>query len=298
MSTIPCAEEPAFTCTRPSCCRWGVASASSHMLWLLLVVVAAAAGATPVLLDFEGVGDLNQVGNFYSGGGGGPDYGIVFAAGVVAGVDSDAGGTSPIAGEPSPSTAVKIAGPESQAYVTVLGGFTGMSFQYASDTDVSVTVFTGPNRTGTALATSVVPGFGFCSEDDCGDPKGTVGAWFDFTVSFVGEAKSAGFSTDSGGRLLYVDDMVFAVPKPPTNAPTKPPTRSPTNAPTNDPTDVPTNDPTDAHTNAPTDAPTKPPTKAPTKRPTRFPTKAPTMICRMGMKGNQRCMKKKKAKAE
>jgi hypothetical protein len=148
--------------------------------------------------------------------------------------------------------------------VTVSGGFTALSFQYASaeDADVTVTVHAGPNLTGAVLASSILPGVGLCrvSLPPCGGPLDYFGVWKNFTAPLLAGgavAMSAGFSTDS--TELFVDDMVIELALP-TSAPTKRPTKVPT-----------------------------------TKRPTRFPTKSPTTnaCLRKGRKGNnRRCMKK------
>ena len=76
----------------------------------LLGLVAVASLSVPmvassavIVLTFEGVGDLNPVGEFYNGVGG-PDYGISFSPETLALVDSDAGGNGNFANEPSPST--------------------------------------------------------------------------------------------------------------------------------------------------------------------------------------------------
>jgi hypothetical protein len=52
-----------------------------------LCACAAGGGRNAVLLDFEGIGDVQVVGSYYGGQpGGGPDYGIVFGPSVFSGV--------------------------------------------------------------------------------------------------------------------------------------------------------------------------------------------------------------------
>jgi hypothetical protein len=248
-------------------------------LWLLLVVavaffgpapVAAEPSASSVLLDFEGIGTNNPVGNYYGGGGGGParDYGVSFGTEVSGLVESGAAFPH-FANAPSPVTVATFQtltdGDSKQAYVTVLGGFTALSFHYTSQESMDVTWYDGPDLTGTVLGTAGLPRTGqFLS------------VWENFTVPLAGGvAHSAGFSTNANGFL--VDDVVIELAPP-----TPPPTHSPTQAPTK----------------PPTKGPTKRPTKSPTatRRPTRFPTKAPTNVCLRGMKGAhmKRCMTKKK----
>jgi hypothetical protein len=201
------------------CCAW------------TLVVFSSAASVRPVgavLLDFEGVGRYNLVGDFYAGGGGGPskNYGITFGASARGTVDADAGGDSSMANEPSPNTTLILAGEESQAYLTAPDGFTALSFQYATQGDFTATVYGGPNLTGTVLATTGLVPTGDCDPNDCGDPTGNNGVWFNVTVPFSGVAQSVGFSTSNG--FVLIDDMRVEVPTaPPTAAPTGRPTKAP-----------------------------------------------------------------------
>jgi hypothetical protein len=203
---------------------------------------ASLTSTTVVLLNFEGVGPSNPVGDFYGGGGGGPalDYGIFFGSNAAGAVDNDAvgdvPGSVPIANEPSPSTVLNVfGGSENQAYMTVAGGFTTLSFQYTSIVDVDITLYDGPNRTGNVLGVAPLPAVGYC-QVECGDPAGDLGVWKNFTVppSFFsggGLARSVGFSTSAA--YVLVDDMVItlALPNPPltTKRPTtkRPATKSP-----------------------------------------------------------------------
>src|SRR5438105_4777705 len=72
-----------------------------------LAAAALAATALPasavIVLDFEGVGNLNPVGNFYNGGAG-TNYGIQFSNDTLAVVDADDGGSGNFANEPSSDT--------------------------------------------------------------------------------------------------------------------------------------------------------------------------------------------------
>jgi hypothetical protein len=170
--------------------------------------------AAAVVLDFEGIGSLNQVGSYYDGVGG-PDYGVVFGSSALGVVDRDAGGTASIANEPSPSTVLAFLD-NANAYMTVSAGFTGLSFMYASDADADVTVYDGPGGTGNVLVTAAVPRTGICQFDfpDCGDPDGVFGKWLPLTVPpFSGVAKSVRFT---GQVLLLLIDDVTIVPYQPT----------------------------------------------------------------------------------
>ena len=54
--------------------------------------------STSILLDFEGIGDQNPIGDFYA------TSGITFSSNALGLVDSDDGGTGNFGGEPSPVT--------------------------------------------------------------------------------------------------------------------------------------------------------------------------------------------------
>ena len=83
------------------------------LIGLALVAATAtmsAAQAAPFVLTFEGLGDLEPVGDFYNGGlggngsGPGPNFGVTFSSNSLAIIDADAGGTGNIGGEPTPDT--------------------------------------------------------------------------------------------------------------------------------------------------------------------------------------------------
>jgi hypothetical protein len=237
---------------------------------ILLAVPAAAAGGAAITTtpDVEGVGNLNRVGDYYGGGGGGPDknYGVVFgpdAFGVTGDgwTDTDDGGSHPIANVPSPTTSLLMSGRQYPHFVTVLDGFAGLSFMYTSVTDVNVTVYDGPNLTGTVLGNATLPAMGFCRSCGGPDDPSALGLWRNFTVPFGGVARSAEFSVWT--YFVLVDDMVLAHVPQPTPIPTPL-------------------------------APTGPPTKAPSAA-TKRPTVAPTHACLKGRKGRnkKRCMMKK-----
>ncbi len=121
-----------------------------------LVLTAFLPGAAPqaqaptvVTINFEGLSDQEPVEDYYAGGlggfgtGPGPDFGVVFSENVLAFIDSDEGGTGPVANEPSPDTV----GSHAVGFLTAIsvpGGFTGLSFFYTTgdpDQTLSVNVF-------------------------------------------------------------------------------------------------------------------------------------------------------------
>ena len=165
--------------------------------------LAAPASAAVVVLDFEGVGNLNPVGNFYA-----PDF--TFSPSTLAVVDSDAGGTGNIANEPSPSTVMFFLD-GSNAILNATNGFTnGFSFYYSSSTAASVTVYSGANATGDVLG---VLNLSAQFADNCsGDPTGGFCNWSAIGVSFAGTA----YSIDFGGTANQTafDNITFGSANP------------------------------------------------------------------------------------
>jgi hypothetical protein len=159
---------------------------------------ATPAFADVVVLDFEGVGNVAAVNNFYNGGtdslgNSGTNYGIGFSSTSLGIIDADAGGTGNFANEPSPSTVLFFLS-GGAATMNVAAGFTtGFSFFYAGNSTQagSVTVYDGLNATGNILATLVLtPNGGNCA----GDPNGSPFCRFDpFGVAFAGTAMSVDF---------------------------------------------------------------------------------------------------------
>ena len=182
----------------------------------LLGLVAVASLSAPVVassavivLTFEGVGDLNPVGEFYNGGGG-PNYGVSFSPETLALVDSDTGGNGSFANEPSPSTVMFFLEAD-EAILNVAAGFrTGFSFFYSAAEVGSVRVYSGVNGTGSLLASlDLVAQF---DEGCAGDPTGDYCNWTPVGVLFAGVARSIDF----GGAANFIgfDDITFGSDKP------------------------------------------------------------------------------------
>ncbi len=147
------------------------------------------AEASPILLDFEGIGNLQLVGNFYDTA---PhDFDITFSGNALAFVDSDAGGSGNFGGEPSPSTTVAFLG-GSAATMNVLNGFdTGFSFFYSAiNQPAFITVWDGLNGTGNILASLQLPLTPF---NGAPDPTGAFSPFVPIGVAFNGIAKSVDF---------------------------------------------------------------------------------------------------------
>ena len=148
-------------------------------------LIAAPATAAVTVLTFEGIGNLNPVGNFYA-----PTY--IFSPATLALVDADAGGSGNFANEPSPSTIMFFLD-ANNAILDVVGGFTtGFSFFYSSSVDTTVTVYDGPGGTGNVLGVINLVAQGF---DNCtGDPSGSFCNWTPVGVAFAGTAFSIDFA--------------------------------------------------------------------------------------------------------
>lgn len=182
-------------------------------------VVAAAlpAFAAPIVLDFEGVGDLNAVGDFYNGGGG-TNYGVSFSEDTLAVVDADDGGSGNFANEPSSNTIMFFLEANNAVLNNAAGFDTGFSFYYSSSTAATVTVWDGVNATGNILGTITLDAQ---HTTGCvGDPSGTFCNWTNVGVAFSGTAKSIDF----GGTANQTgfDNITFgsstALPEPGTYA--------------------------------------------------------------------------------
>jgi hypothetical protein len=174
-----------------------------------LVAVAAlsspmVASSAVIVLTFEGVGDLNPVGEFYNGDGG-PNYGVSFSPETLALVDSDAGGSGNFANEPSPSTVMFFLEAD-EAILNVAAGFTtGFSFFYSAAEAGTVSVYDGLNGAGALLASlDLAAQF----NDRCvGDPMGAFCNWTAIGVAFAGTARSIDF----GGAANFIgfDNITF-----------------------------------------------------------------------------------------
>lgn len=182
-------------------------------------VVAAAlpAFAAPIVLDFEGVGDLNAVGDFYNGGGG-TNYGVSFSEDTLAVVDADDGGSGNFANEPSSNTIMFFLEANNAVLNNAAGFDTGFSFYYSSSTAATVTIWDGVNATGNILGTITLDAQ---HTTGCvGDPSGTFCNWTNVGVAFAGTAKSIDF----GGTANQTgfDNITFgsstALPEPGTYA--------------------------------------------------------------------------------
>jgi PEP-CTERM motif len=181
----------------------------------LLGLAASAAVAQPVLLDFEGVGNLTAVGNFYAGGGGG-NLGVTFGSAAQGLVDIDAGGGGDFANEPSPDT-IMVLSVAPNAAMNHPAGFTGsLNFWYSSTAIAVVHVHAALDLGGAPLATAVLRP---SNDDDCvGDPSGKFCSWTQVNLPFAGVAHSVDFRSPAGatGWDNVAFESIGAVPEPAT----------------------------------------------------------------------------------
>lgn len=193
---------------------------------LMALVCAIGAGPAPAreVLDFEGLKNFEGINTYYSGGlgslgsGPGPDFGITFSSTALGYIHGQQSGTvSPFPGDPSPPTVLLLwnlghgvgAGQPLSTTMDVAGGFTqGLAFSYlAIGRDASVQVYSGPDATGTLLASDLLPMTG---------TKAANAVFSLDTIAFSGIAHSVVFR--GGNDQLALDDITLtaasATPEP------------------------------------------------------------------------------------
>jgi hypothetical protein len=173
--------------------RLAVASA------MLAVGTFLASTVSAQVLNFEGLKDQEEVLNYYDGGmggsgsGPGPNFGVTFTPNSLSIIEADLGGTGNFKGEPTPKTILFFL-TGAAATMNVPGGFsTGFSFFYSAASQPGVIkVWSGPDETGTLLATLNLPATG----DGSGKPACNGKTFCPFSpigVSFAGVAHSVDF---------------------------------------------------------------------------------------------------------
>jgi len=170
------------------------------------------------LLNFQGLGDLQPVGNFYNGGGltNTPNYGITFSSNFYGLRSVYNGGSGAFASDPTGTPAIFVngaAGSTVTGYMNVTNGFSGgIQFFYTAGFSETVTVWSGANGTGTVLATiTLAPNNGSCS----GFP--TYCNWSTAGLPFSGSAKSVTFTGTADGigiADITVGSASTAIPEP------------------------------------------------------------------------------------
>lgn len=179
------------------------------LLCIFALFITSFSQADVIVLDFEGLDDLESIGGFYNGGTSengntGPNYGIEFSGNTLAIQDMDAGGSGNFGGEPSPDTVMFfLSGAE--AIMNVAAGFdTGFSFFYSAVNNAgSVSVWDDIGGTGNLLATLFIA----ITPSDGGDPNGAFSPFFAIGVGFEGIAKSVSFA--GVADQIAFDDITF-----------------------------------------------------------------------------------------
>lgn len=187
--------------------------------------MALPAQAEEIVLDFEGLLDLELVEEFYNGGEGSlgsayaQDLGVSFSGNVIALKDIDAGGSvGDFGGEPSPDNIIFFREGDA-ATVNVAAGFkSGFSLFYSAVVAAgsppsnrgSVQVFDGIDASGSLLAQFNLP-----STPSSGnpDPNGEFSPFVPLGVQFSGLARSVRLSGEA--RTIGFDNLTLgsAVPR-------------------------------------------------------------------------------------
>ena len=155
-------------------------------------------GNRAIVLNFEGLGDQDQILQYYNGGlsaagyGPGPNYGIYFGGSTLSIIDGDDGGSGNFANEPSPKTVMFFLTGGGATMNLPAGFTTGFSFYYTSSANGTVYVYDGVDGTGNLLASAPFTGMPLGTVG--GDPTGDFDLWVPFGVAFSGTAKSVTFS--------------------------------------------------------------------------------------------------------
>ncbi|WP_282605698.1 hypothetical protein [Pelagibius sp. Alg239-R121] len=181
----------------------------------LLSVSSLPASANVIVLDFEGVGDLASVGDYYNGGvdsqgNSGENFGVSFSSASLAIKDGDTKGiplNGNFANEPSPDTVLFFLQGNTATLTFDAGFTTGFSFFYTTQFDTGfVNVYDDIDGTGNLLATLNLS-LNWKDNGCTGDPTGDFCNWDPIGVAFDGIARSVDF----GGTLNQVgfDDITF-----------------------------------------------------------------------------------------
>ncbi len=181
---------------------------------LIFSAGAVAAHATPVdFLNFNYLPNLQAVGNFYDGGSKAPNYGVTFSSNFYGLRTTAQGGSGNFAPDPTGSPAIFInATGNASGWLSSANGFSsGINFFYTAAFQQVVTVWSGANGTGTALATITL------SPNDASCGAVSYCNWTDVSLTFSGTGKSVTFSGPGNG--LGLSDITLgkssaAIPEP------------------------------------------------------------------------------------
>lgn len=199
------------------------------ILLVVLFLSASAFANSGELLTFQGLGDMQSVGNFYNGAGlsGTPNYGVTFSSnffGLNPIMNGGSGNYAPFSLDSGDPHAIFIsnsltgsAGLPVTGVMNVAGGFSsGLNFfftaGFALGQTETVTVWSGANGTGTVLATISLAN----NNAGCGAPLYC--NWSDASLSFKGTAQSVTFSGPSdelGLTEITIGSSNTAIPESP-----------------------------------------------------------------------------------
>ncbi|MFK8051302.1 MAG: PEP-CTERM sorting domain-containing protein [Halioglobus sp.] len=183
---------------------------------IFLLSITGIVQATPITLDFEGIGSQASILEFYNGGtdsvgNSGTDYGVSFGSNTLALKESDP--QANFSGEPSAETAMFFL--TGSAVLDFAQGFdTGFSFYYSTTTFAgTVNVYDGLAATGNLLGSISINALGVGP-----DVLNPFSNWVIGSLGFTGIAKSIDF----GGTVNQVgyDNVTFGSVNP--NLPSRP----------------------------------------------------------------------------
>lgn len=181
-------------------------------IFQILVFTSGISHAAKIVLDFEGIGNLNPVNDFYDAQSYSPgtprrNFGIRFSDPATALVDLDAGGSGNFANEPSNDTAM-LFGFGGNPTMNVASGFdTGFSFfySYGLSDKATINIYDGLDGTGKLLSSFILSSN--MAKSCSGDPFGDFCQWDPIGVKFKGLAKSVVF--DGPAEAILYDNMTL-----------------------------------------------------------------------------------------
>jgi len=175
---------------------------TSLLLLILIFGASSVAHATPVdFLNFNYLANGVSVGNFYDGGSSkAPNFGVTFSSNIYGLTTTQQGGGGNFSPDPTGSPAIFVngtTGAPSSGWLSSNNGFSsGINFYYTAAFQEVVTVWSGANGTGTALATITL------SPNDASCGVVSYCNWTDVSLTFSGTAKSVTFAGPANGMGL------------------------------------------------------------------------------------------------
>lgn len=199
-------------------------SVSFFAIFLVLMLSVSAYANSGEILTFAGLNDMQQVGNFYNGGGmaSTPNYGVSFSSNFFGLKSTKNGGMGDFNATPTGTPAIFVNGPTGSTVtgtMDVANGFsTGLDFFFAfkamtgGPQTVTVTIWSGADGTGSVLATITL------APNACANAPYYC-QWSQIGTSFSGTAHSVTFSGTAnqfGLADITVGASSTAIPEPST----------------------------------------------------------------------------------